>query len=358
MAVGDMFAQAAEAGRNPFAFTEAILQRADLVFGNLEAPFTRRMEPSFEKSVSLRIPPENVSYLKEANFSVVSLANNHVYDHGAEGFRETAEVLDTAGIARIGAGANVDECLREALFERRGRKIAFASFYREGEYESFEDLCIAAMNPQLVRHRIAELKRRSDVVVLSFHWGIENVAYPSPAQQRFARQCVAAGASVIIGHHPHRLQGVERHSGGLIFYSLGNFNFVPCGVGLSPDHDLSTIADITIGDDGSLSYELIPVRVGGDFCPHPITGQAETASFHSLTDRLSRVASAGIEKWWWFGEIGIPYLRGNGAAFRSRIERYGARHLFEMLRWLTGRFAIQCYIGIVRRWLGLDRAPN
>jgi poly-gamma-glutamate synthesis protein (capsule biosynthesis protein) len=199
------------------------------------------------------------------------------------------------------------------------------------------------------------MREKHRFVIVSLHWGIENVLHPSPMQQTLGRRCIDAGASVILGHHPHRLQGIERYRQGLIFYSLGNFNFMPCGVGLSPHPEWSAVADITLSGEGDPVYELVPLTIDDDYCPRPMDSKREIEAFRSHMADLSDAVAAGIGKWWWFGEISGPYLRGNAKAFVSRVQKYGPGHLFEMLRWLSSRFAIKCYIGSLLRWTRLNR---
>lgn len=110
-------------------------------------------------------------------------------------------------------------------------------------------------------------------------------------------------------------------------------------------------ADITLRDDGTVAYELLSVRIVDDYRPRPITDQNEMAEFRIYVERISAVLEQGVETWWWFGEIGGTYLAGNLKAFGIRIRRYGFGHAIEMVRWLTGRFALKCYVGMIRRRL-------
>lgn len=242
MAVGDIFLQTKNGEYSPFFFVEDALRKADIVFGNLEVPATESENQSLEKAFSLKTLPENVSFLKEANFSIVNLANNHICDYGTTGTIETLEHLSNNGIQFIGVGQNIHDCLKEVVYKIKNITIAFIGFYTGGENLSSDGIYVAEMNRQLVLYRIAELKSQYHFVIVSFHWGTENVFYPSPEQQVFARECIDVGASLIIGHHPHRLQGIERYNNVVIFYSLGNFNFMMCGIGLSRHPELSAIS--------------------------------------------------------------------------------------------------------------------
>jgi poly-gamma-glutamate synthesis protein (capsule biosynthesis protein) len=356
-AVGDIFLNTRNNnGENLFVSVEGILNKCDIVFGNLETTATKHITPAFEKSVSIRTGPENISFLKQANFSIVNLAHNHMLDYGDEGALETFDCLDMVRIPYIGAGRSINECVKEVVFKIRNVAVAFAGFYTDGLALSTDKVHVAGVDEQLVRYRISELKEKYDFVIVSLHWGTENVFYPSPEQQVFARICIDEGASVIIGHHPHRLQGIEKYKRGLIFYSLGNFNFMPCGVGLSPYPNLSCIADIKLCDDQSISYSLIPVQINDDYCPAPIADGQDRFKFENHISYISEPLQEGIDKWWWYGEIAKPYLIGNGKSFIIRIKRHGIKHFYQMIRWLCSRFAVKCYIGIVLRWLRMGKS--
>jgi len=354
MAVGDILLQTRDGAQSPFVFVEEVLNKADIVFGNLEVPITRVDHASFEKSVSLKTSPENLSFLKEANFSVVNLAHNHICDYGATGAVETLRHLEKGSISYIGVGRSLDECLKAVAFTVNGITIAFVGFYAGGGGLSSDDFYIAGMDQQLVLQRIGELKDQYDFVIVSFHGGIENVFYPSPERQILFRACVDAGASVILGHHPHMLQGIEEYHSGLIFYSLGNFNFWQFDVEPNYYHRLSTIAEISL-EDGQVTYKCHPVKIDDNYCPTPITNDEELSRFQIRVEDISNRTARGIEKWWWFGEIAEPYLAGIVRNSFIRIRRYGPRHLVQFCRWLVSPFVIKCYLGIIRSWISRDR---
>jgi Putative enzyme of poly-gamma-glutamate biosynthesis (capsule formation) len=356
MAVGDIFLQSKRGNTDPFTHVRDVFSQADIVFANLEAPITAKNIPAIEKASPLSISPENISFLKQANVSIVNLAHNHILDYGDDGALETFNHLENARIPYIGAGRSISECMREVVFKIKNTTVVFIGFYIGGSNLSTNKVYIAGTDEQLVRYRISELKRKYHFVVVSLHWGTENVFYPSPEQQVFARACIDEGASVTIGHHPHRLQGIEKYKKGLILYSLGNFNFMPCGVGLSPYPNLSCIADIKLCDDQSISYSLIPVQINDDYYPVPITAGPDRFEFENHISYISKPLQERIDKWWWYGEIAKPYLYGNGKSFIIRIKRYGIKHLYQMICWLCSRFSVKCYIGIVLRWLRMGKA--
>lgn len=348
MAVGDMLVDTADGSGDPFALVRETFAGADIVFGNVETSLTDCAQPGVEQSVLLKTPPANVSFLRDAGFSVVNLAHNHARDFGEEGAIDTLRRVRDAGIQTVGTGETAIECLEEAVVDVRGTTVAFAGFFRDAESHSSDRLCIAGMNPQLVSYRIASLARTYDRVVVSLHWGRENVFYPSPEQQVFARQCIDDGAAVVVGHHPHYVQGVEYYRAGLILYSLGNFNFWQVSSRPRPFHRATCIADIVF-DESGVRHDLIPVTIDEDYRPRPDPERRAWLDAH-LRD-ISAPLLPAVDKWWWYGEIAGSYLLDNGRSFVIKIRRCGVRHLFHMLRWLSGRFAIKCYIGVIRRYL-------
>ena len=357
MAVGDIFLNTRTGGQDPFASVKNVFREADVLFGNLEVPLTDVDSPGIEQAVLIKGSPEAIPYLKDARFSVLNVAHNHIRDFGVKGAIDTIRHLEKNNIPHIGAGRSIAECFKEVVVEVDGRTVAFVGFYAYGEGLSSNGFHVAGISPQLVRHRIAELKEAHDHVVVSFHWGRENVFYPAPEQQEFARLCIDDGASVVIGHHPHYLHGVEKYNRGLIFYSLGNFNFWQFGMETGYYNRLTCIADIQLSEE-KIDFELLPVMIDDNYCPQPISSAQETQSFNEHMEKISSPLPAGVDTWWWFGEIGKPYLVNNTRSFLVSIRRYGIRHFFKMVRWLTSRFVIKCYVGLIRRYLRLGRHPS
>ncbi|MCE1228071.1 MAG: CapA family protein, partial [Firmicutes bacterium] len=201
---------------------------ADLVFGNLEspiAPTTGRPGQPFVFNA-----PEDLPYaLKASGFAVLATANNHAFDQGPKGTVETLERLERLGLTAIGSGRNRQEAHQARIFERKGLRIAFLAY---------TDLFNANLNGDPQRPWVAPLddaaieavraaKAQADLVVVSLHWGIEYEHRPRPRQREMAAKLVAAGADLLLGHHPHVLQPLEWiESGGrrgAAIFSLGNF---------------------------------------------------------------------------------------------------------------------------------------
>jgi poly-gamma-glutamate synthesis protein (capsule biosynthesis protein) len=272
----------------PFAATGRELRRADIAVGNLEAPLTRRGSEFIGKKYRFKTNPKAASSLREAGFSVVTLANNHIMDFGTVGLQETMENLAAEKILHVGAGANLAAARRPAFVERKGKRIAFLAYSLTQPLEFFAAESRAGTAPgyaRFFREDIRQAKSNADYVVVSFHWGAELSTFPKSYQVDAGRRAIDAGADLVIGHHPHVLQGVERYRGGLILYSLGNFAFGST----SRQADTSIIARITL--DGTIrEVELLPLNVLNSqvrFQPKILNGARGRAVISKLNE-LSR----------------------------------------------------------------------
>jgi poly-gamma-glutamate synthesis protein (capsule biosynthesis protein) len=211
----------------PFDSTRAVLQSADFAVANLEAPFGTDGRP-FPKEFTFRVPTEYSSGLQNAGFDVLNLANNHILDFGPSPFATTLRLLDSLGIAVCGAGMNQDSAESATIVVRNGWRTAFLGFsltYPESFWASAKKPGTAFAVRERVTRRIADVRSRCDLVIVSFHWGKELQPFPEPYQREFARAAIDAGADLVLGHHPHVPQGFELYRGKPIAYSLGNFVF-------------------------------------------------------------------------------------------------------------------------------------
>lgn len=239
------------------------LAEADICFMNCEMSLTRRGS-KVEKTINLRSDPAVAASLAELGIHVVTIANNHMLDYGHSGLCDTLEALDAAGIARVGAGASIDEALRPHFREVDGRRFAFlgvAATLPPGFAASRDRPGIAPIrvdfsfdiNPNLMSEQpgtapvvrthavdedvdrvasaISDARAAADHVIIAVHWGLTRRRV-TPFQGMIAeyqpplgRALIDAGADAVIGNHSHNLHGIEVYRGRPIFYSLGNFIF-------------------------------------------------------------------------------------------------------------------------------------
>lgn len=231
----------------------------DFTIVNQECPITDRGAKT-PKPYNFRMRPDYVRVYPQAGIELVNLANNHVYDYGEEGLFDTISYLDSIGVMHIGAGRTVSEARKPIIVNLKGHRVGFLGFYGGGEapVAGRATAGVAPRNLDVIHHDLERLRGRDsvDFAVVTLHWGTEKAEEPDSGQQLFAREIIDAGADLVVGHHPHVLQGIERYHNGVIAYSLGNFVF---GGNSRNSYD-TAILELTLSGRGA-EYKLIPVGV-------------------------------------------------------------------------------------------------
>ena len=285
-------------GSAQFAGVRRRLHRADLTVGNLEGTYseggsskcgdgTTTAEEGEDTGpttcFAFQAPPKNAVALRKAGFGAVNLANNHAWDYGPEGQRQTTEALRRAHVAATGRPGEI------TILERRGMRIALLGFAGYPWAGPIKDLAA-------VRTQVADARRRADYVVVAMHAGGEGADQTHVPQgteeafgedrgdsRAFAHTAIDAGADLVVGSGPHVIRGVERYRRGLIAYSLGNFagwdNF-----GLGGPLSESGILRVKLGPAGVVSGKWIPVTLTGPGIPEVGGTSEETAAQLSKED--------------------------------------------------------------------------
>ena len=203
----------------------AVLAESDFVVCNFEGPASRRTPPA-GGSPRFSSPPSSVAYLRERNIRVHNLANNHLFDCGVDGFLDTTQVLDQAGVLSFGAGETIQQASRVCYIERRDVCVALVGICEWGPAATERSPGVFGMTSlDVLAERLEEARDRADWVVLNVHCGDEYNRVPEPAKRKLMRRLARLDVDIIVGHHPHVLQGVEEIHGKRVFYSLGNFIF-------------------------------------------------------------------------------------------------------------------------------------
>jgi poly-gamma-glutamate capsule biosynthesis protein CapA/YwtB (metallophosphatase superfamily) len=204
------------------------LRQADIAFGNLECAVSERGEP-FPKQFTFRGTPAALKGLRRhSGIDVLNLANNHVGDFGREATIDTVNAVERLGMRAVGAGPDLRRALAPQVVERLGLRVAFVGFSSIAplEFAAAENTPGTAWaSPGAVAQAVRAARRRADVVVATFHWGIEKATFETAEQQALAQVAAAAGAQLVIGAHPHVLQPLRREGAAVVAYSLGNFVF-------------------------------------------------------------------------------------------------------------------------------------
>jgi len=254
-----------------FGNTGERLKRADIAFANLESPFGTTGHPIPNKGIWFRAAPESAKTLVEAGIDVVNLANNHILDYDTPNFLETLKILEENQVRYTGGGRNYAEAHRPAVIEKNGITVAFLGYSAFGDifwtYSYPRSFSATDNRPGVatlgenhleeIRRDIENARRLADVVVVAFHWGDEYVEVPNEGQKRFGRWAIDAGADIVLGSHPHAVQGLELYKGKLIAYSLGNFI-------MDQKREItrrSMILELILTRKGVQQVRVVPVRI-------------------------------------------------------------------------------------------------
>ncbi len=240
------------------------MRQSDICMVNNEFPYSDRGTPIPEKTFTFRSKPENVKLLHEMGVDIVSLANNHAYDHGESALLDTLDILEEADVKYVGAGRNLEEASRASYFEINGVKIAILAATQierldtpdtKGATESSAGVlrCFTENELEHFLECVTEVKASCDVLIVYIHWGTENTDVLDWAQPYQADLISKAGADLIVGAHPHCLQGLDSVNGVPVIYSLGNywFNSKPLDTAL---------LKVVIERGGVKTVQIVPAR--------------------------------------------------------------------------------------------------
>lgn len=277
---------------------------ASVAYANLEIPLTRSTRRTPHKSARdirrraqfvLKADPKHIDALSRIGLDLVSLGNNHAMDYGPLGLKEMTELLRRKSIAFAGAGMNEEEAVRPALVSRpsapRVAMLSYLAFMGDGALNACwpaksNSPGVAVLRfggrvderaQQTLRRHIAQARRMADVVLVAPHWGLEKQTLPTPYQIALGRAMVDAGADIVIGNHPHVLQGGEIYRGKPILYSLGNL--------VSPLPGRTAVFVLRWRGTKFERLDVFPARIGGGRVN--VTSQNDTL-FSELSRRLAR----------------------------------------------------------------------
>jgi len=245
-----------------------LFRHDDLTVVNLECPATDVVDPE-PKPFAFRCDPGALPAARRAGVDVLSQANNHSYDDGPAGLVDSLSNIRAAGFAPVGAGSDQADALRAASVQVNGWTIAVLGI--DEVLDPVDEVAgpdkpgtAAGHDFVLALRAVRNAASVSDLVVVMIHWGVELDAGPRRYQVHQAHRMIDAGADVILGSHPHRIQPMETYRGRPIFYSLGNFVWPR----LTPMTSASAVAEVTVTPDGAVTGRLLPVEIVSD--GHPV----------------------------------------------------------------------------------------
>ncbi len=335
---GDVMLATKSGNLSPFSSEiEELIGRIPYSIVNLETVLYRNGQ-SLEKAVILRSDPTMAEYLHKVGVKAVTIANNHIMDFGIDGFKNTCEALEANRIAYCGDVGEGSQ--KPCIFETGGECVGILGY-------SF----FSTKRNEMLTAREDILRLKSEGIkwtIIHLHWGEEYVAYPSPEQQRVARHLIDAGADVIVGHHPHVVQGIEKYKNGVIFYSLGNFNFVTSSImpRFSACDRWGLMILLRFACLAPVDYLCIPVVINDEYQPC-LPSSNDRKAFLAYLEHISKPLSERIDRLFWVRQAALPHFCNHLPSFARRIRRYGVRHFYQMIRWLISPSNYGFYLGLI-----------
>ena len=259
--------------------------KADIFLINHEYSASTRGEPLHGKYYTFRAKPERISLLEEMGADIVSLANNHVYDYGAEAFEDTLQGLNDAGIAYIGGGMNYKEAAKPVFFMVNGIKIGYVAASRAEKMRFTPEATnnssgiVRMYDLENIKNIISSASKQCDFLIAYLHWGTEDSPYFEQYQHDIASTLFEIGADIIVGGHPHVLQGMEYIDGKPVVYSLGDFWF-------NDETKYTGMLDLQVDIDGIKQMKFIPCIQSG-YKTQYIEKEEEQLKLISYLNKLS-----------------------------------------------------------------------
>ncbi|WP_238996684.1 CapA family protein [Paenibacillus pinistramenti] len=244
----------------PFQYVSSLFQQDDLTVLNLETPVTDGGVGAADKQYVFKSSPKALEAMAAAGVDAVNLANNHTLDQGEEGLLDTLDHLKSAGIASVGAGSDDDQAYAPYYVEKKGIKIALFGFSRvlpksDWAAGAGHPGIASVYDPSRAYAAVKAARQKADVVIVVTHWGKERVQQYDDTQQSLAHGLIDAGADLVIGGHPHVLQGLEQYKGKWIAYSTGNFIFTRSSAAKTWE---TALFEVRCTKTGSCSMKLVP----------------------------------------------------------------------------------------------------
>jgi len=301
-----------------FAGVQSYLQAADVALGNLESVLVRHPYSPVSGKAFLVSGLGALEELKTAGFNVLTFANNHILDAGADGLGESLDGLAAAGLPTTGAGRTQQEAREPVRVTAAGLDFAiFAFSYGCGQIVGPDRPGCNAANLKGILADLKEHSRPGDLLVVCLHMDAEFQATPAPDRMDFCRRLADAGVQMVICHHPHVPQGLEIHNGSLIVYSLGNFVFpmMPYLMASSPDCDKSFLLEVEVDREGPVGIRVVPVILDESGRPMPAGAEGRANLLAMIADRSALLADAEA-------------VRSNYLAMTTRYTRDLLRNLY------------------------------
>ncbi len=265
------------------------MKNGDITMANEEFPFSIRGEQAPDKQFTFRIDPAYVKILKDMKLNVVTLANNHTLDYGTQALMDTFDTLDESGIAYVGAGIDKERATKPFFMQAGQWNFGFLGASRvipvvDWNIENQQPGMLCTYESAALCEAIQTTKQKCDFVIVYVHWGIEKDNTPQEYQRQLAKEYIDAGADLVVGAHPHVLQGIEYYNGKPIVYSLGNYIF-------NREIASTILLKVTITPGKETILQLLPAYATGAKTQEMEEEQA--AEFYRYVEEISNNITIG-----------------------------------------------------------------
>jgi len=328
--IGDLIVTP-EARHDPYLLNK--LTSTDFNIANLESPFIRESFKQKNKKGGLYQRMNNCEQLKKLNIQVVSLANNHMFDFGAEGLLETIHVLENEQIGYFGAGQNRERASELTEIRCGEKTVAFGGYvssYIKPHNAKTGSPGTAPLDERMITTLLD--KSEADIKIIYNHWNQEYEDYPEPLYLDMSRRLIRH-CDVIIGAHPHCIQGIQVQNGKPVFHSIGNFTLPHRKYHLKtlqkfPDHCYEAFFVILhIDDDKRIRYEKVPYKILDGGCHIAEMSREEAADLEEKCENISQPLDLDIKTYYRF------YRKRKRRKFRPILRRNHTRNKLNL--WFT-----------------------
>lgn len=268
-----------------FQNVRSVFEKDDLTIADAEGTFTTSTARE-DKLFAFKADPEYAQIFSSSSVEAVTLANNHSHDYGEQSFEDTKAALDSAGVTHFG----YDET---AVLEVKGVKVGLVGIYELSDHME---------RATQLKENIAKVKKDgAQLIVTVFHWGNEKEISPDSNQTQLGRMAIDEGADLVVGHHPHVLQGIEKYKGKYIVYSLGNFcfggNSYPSDMDTMIFQQTFTIDSSGVQPDGQI--HVIPCSISSasgynNYQPTPAQGSEAERILTKINERSQLIEGEGV----------------------------------------------------------------
>lgn len=271
-----------------------IMKSADVFMLNNEFTYTTATEPLSDKKYTFKADPSTAVNLQKIGTDIVALANNHIFDYQEQGLLDTLDTLDGIGMTHVGAGRNLEEAAKAAYYTCGDFTIAILNATQIEGYENpptrgatdTQAGVFRCYDPTLLYQTVAEVRQKADFVIVYIHWGTESTTVLDAIQTEHASGLAAAGCDLVVGDHPHVLQGIQYVDGMPVIYSLGNYLFT------SYDRDTGVLqAEFSPSEKKMISLRFVPMLQSGT-AVHTLSGTEK----ERVLEQMRAISTAAIDE--------------------------------------------------------------